>query len=130
MLERLIITVLLGALAVAAYWMLNRYQKQQVAVTVQKMDGQGQAKLLYFRSDHCTSCMAQSHYLAQLKAEYQALVQPIDVEKESGLTGQYNILTLPTTILIDGNGGVLHYNPGLTNPGKLTRQLENLRGES
>jgi len=35
-------------------------------------------------------------------------------------------MTLPTIILLDHQGQVRHINPGLTNPFKLTRQLEAL----
>jgi hypothetical protein len=56
----------------------------------------------------------------------QSLIEPIDAEQEETVTKQYNILTLPTTILIDRHGLVQHINYGLTNLTKLSQQIQAL----
>ena len=127
MLERVLITILISAVALLVYWLFNRYQKRRAAAVSQHMARPGRPRLLYFRSENCSSCLAQSHYLTRLEAEHQALIRPIDVETEAYLADQYNILTLPTTILIDGYGAVRHFNPGLTSPVKLAQQLADLQ---
>ena len=124
--ERFLITLIIGVLAVGAYWLLTAYQRRRVTVAHQQMAVPGRAKMLYFRSETCGACRAQGHYLAQLDDLHRALIESIDVEQKPELAQQYNIFTLPTTILIDSQGSVRHINPGLANPFKLTRQLEEL----
>ena len=127
MIERLLITLLIGIVMVMTYQLLQRYQRRRVTTVTQKTVEPSQAKILYFRSDHCGACLAQGHYLEALEAHYRMLIEPIDVEQAPELARQDNIMTLPTTILIDDQGSVRHINPGLANPFKLTRQLDALQ---
>jgi thiol-disulfide isomerase/thioredoxin len=124
MVERLFITILIGALAVGAYLLLNHWQRRRAAVANPQKGTPGHTRVLYFHSQHCGACRTQGHYLAQLDNLHRALIEPIDVDQSPELARQYNILTLPTTILIDREGRVRHVNSGLANPLKLTRQLE------
>lgn len=124
MLERLLITILIGALAVGAYLLLNYWPRRRAAVANQQKGTPGHTRVLYFHSEHCGACRTQGYYLAQLDDSHRALIEPIDIEQSPELARQYNILTLPTTILIDREGRVRYVNSGLVNPFKLTRQLE------
>jgi len=126
MLERLLITILIGLLAVGLYLLLNHWQQRRAAVAGQQMARPGQVKVLYFHSGHCGACHAQGHYLAQLDGPHRALIEPVDVEQSPELARLYNILSLPTTILIDRHGAVRYINPGLTHTLKLTRQLDDV----
>lgn len=126
MYERLLIAIILGLLVIAAYRGLLAIQRRRVTRAHQIATTPGRVRLLYFRSEHCGACLAQGHYLAQLDDLHRALIEPVDVEVEPALARQYNILTLPTTILIDQAGQVRYINSGLANPFKLTRQLEEL----
>lgn len=127
MVERLLLTLLIGLLAIVAYLILNRLQRRRATVVSQTPAAPRHARLLYFRSEHCGSCIAQRHYLAQLDDPHRTLIESIDVEQKPELARQYNIMTLPTTILIDREGRVRHINPGLANLFKLTRQIESLQ---
>ncbi len=126
MIERLLITLLISTLAVLAYRLFITYQRERATLVSQAIGNHHHPRLLYFGSQTCGACIAQGHYLAKLEAPFRAMVEAIDVEKMPHLAQQYGIMTLPTTILIDGTGKVRHINPGLTNPFKLTRQLEDL----
>ena len=126
MYERLLLTLIIGALAVGVYLLLNQWQRRRVIVANQPVAVPGHARVLYFRSEYCGACRAQGLYLAQLDDLHRALIEPIDVEQEPALARQYNILTLPTTILIDREGSVRYINPGVANPFKLAWQLEDL----
>ena len=126
MIERLLITLLISTLAVLAYRLFITYQQERVTLISQTIDSHNHPRLLYFLSETCGACIAQGHYLAQLDTSLRALVEAVDVEKMPHLAQQYGVMTLPTTIVIDGMGKARHINPGLTNPFKLTRQLEDL----
>src|SRR5690606_15354556 len=89
-------------------------------------DASGEAKLLYFYSAHCAGCALQARYLAQLDERFQALVQSIDAEQMLETARAYNVLTVPTTILVDADGAVQHIHYGVTPTSKLTGQLESL----
>jgi thioredoxin 1 len=82
--------------------------------------------ILYFRSDSCAPCLAQSHHLRQLERDMgdRLAVREIDAERESALAASYGIFTLPTTLVTDGRGQVRHVNYGLAPSAKLARQLE------
>jgi thioredoxin 1 len=82
--------------------------------------------ILYFRSDSCGPCLAQSHHLRQLALDMgeRLAVREIDAERESDLAADYGIFTLPTTLVTDGRGQVQHVNYGLAAKAKLARQLE------
>jgi thioredoxin-related protein len=126
MLERLLITLIIGIVVVVVYRLLLAYQRRRVTVASGQTAPAGRARVLYFRSDTCGACRVQGHYLDQLDDLHRALVEPVEVEQAPELARQYNILTLPTTILIDQAGQVRFINPGLANPTKLTGQLEQL----
>ena len=126
MFERLLLSLLIIALALGIYLWLNYRQRQRATIASRQMAAPGQARLLYFHSETCGACRAQGHYLAKLDNLHRALIEPVDVEQSPELARKYDILTLPTTILIDQEGNVRYINPGLANPFKLTRQLDDV----
>ena len=124
--ERILIILLISVLMITANLILNHWHRRRATIAGQQIDAPGRARLLYFRSEYCGACAAQTHYLEQLDDPYRALIEPIDVEQNPEQARQYHIMSLPTTILIDYEGKVRQVNPGLTNPFKLTRQLTEL----
>ena len=73
-------------------------------------------RILYFRSDSCTACRPQSEFLSRLQVEWTGrfLLEKIDADLEPEKAHQFQIMTLPTTILVDQSGSVKHINYGLT----------------
>ena len=126
MIERVLITVLIGAVVFSLYHLWLMTQRRRANVTHPAPAAPGHVRLLYFRSQQCGTCAAQALYLEKLDDAHRALVESIDAVQQPDVARQYNIMTLPTTIIINRNGDVRHINPGLTNPFKLTRQLEDL----
>jgi thiol-disulfide isomerase/thioredoxin len=126
MIERLLVTLLIAVLAVGIYLLFNYWQRRRASIANQQMAAPGHVRLLYFHSETCGACRAQGHYLSKLDDLHRALIEPVDVEQSPQLARQYDILTLPTTILIDREGAVRYINPGLADPFKLTRQLEDV----
>ncbi len=125
MTERLIISLLLAALAIALFWLARQAHARRATG---QLSPSGRARLLYFRGDHCAPCVTQSHFLDELAPVFAGKVQfeQIDVEREREAASRFAVFTLPTTLLIDGRGQVRHINYGLTPAGKLARQLEEI----
>lgn len=124
-LERAVISLALLALLGIAYLMVRRWQVQRIGQT----SGYGQRPaLLYFRSDHCAPCVTQSRLLQQLPEQFteQITIEQIDAEMERETAATFGIFTLPTILLLDRQGSIRHVNYGLTDAGKLARQVESV----
>ena len=74
-------------------------------------------KILKFYSDHCGPCKQQSKILDKVNVE----VESIDVENANNilLVEHYNILNLPTLVVLDDEDNVIHRFNGLTTQDKL-----------
>ena len=134
MLERLLLSLVITLLAAAVllglrFIHLRRASRLTAATaTVAEASVDRRPTILYFRSDNCAPCLAQSHHLRQLERDMgdRLAVREIDAERESDLAARYGIFTLPTTLVTDGGGQVKHVNYGLAPIAKLARQLENV----
>ena len=125
MLERLLITLGIVVVAAVAYGIFTRAQRRR-ASGAEPHAGEG-PRVLYFRSDHCTSCETQAELFAQLDAKTRDLIERVDVDAEPDRAEAYGVLTLPTTLIIDRNGEVQQINYGVVKPAKLREQLAEAR---
>jgi thioredoxin 1 len=125
MLERLLITLGIVVVAAVAYGIFTRAQRRR-ASGAESYAGEG-PRVLYFRSDHCTSCETQAELFARLDAETRDLIERVDVDAEPDRAEAYGVLTLPTTLIIDRNGEVQQINYGVVKPAKLRKQLAEAR---
>jgi thioredoxin 1 len=125
MVERLVLTLLLVLLGITAYYFFKRQHLRRVPAWRAHEE---RPLLLYFRSDYCPPCTTQARFLDQLPSTIasQIAIEKIDVEKEKNKADEYGVFTLPTTLLLDPSGVVRHINYGLTEPGKLARQVESV----
>ena len=129
MLDRLLTSLAIGLLAVAAVLVLRFVHSRRASRLSAKMTaGDERPTILYFRSDSCGPCRAQSHHLRQLERELgdRLAVREIDAEREGELAARYGIFTLPTTLIADSGGQVKHVNYGLAAATTLARQLESV----
>jgi len=79
--------------------------------------GDGNPTLLYFRSDECSSCRLQEGQILEAQRILERSGRTIAVLKfdamaDKGLVRALNILTVPTTVLINGDGSVASWNAG------------------
>jgi thioredoxin 1 len=133
MLERLLLSLAIALLAAVVLLSLRFVHLRRAsrltlaAATIAAATDDRRPTILYFRSDNCGPCLAQSHHLRQLERDMgdRLAVREIDAERESDLAARYGIFTLPTTLVTDGRGQVKHVNYGLAATAKLARQLEN-----
>ena len=125
-LERLFLTLILAATAVALCYAVRWWQGRRVALAAVPVAAD-RPTLLYFRADSCPSCPTQGRFVAEALANLghnPPMVQMVDAEQERETAARYAVFSLPTTIILDGRGTVRHINNGLTYPHQLVRQLE------
>jgi thiol-disulfide isomerase/thioredoxin len=75
--------------------------------------------LLYFWSAGCSQCTPQERQIEQAKAMLQQAgkffhVLKLNALEEEQLAKSMNVMTVPTTVLLDQQGRVAAWNPGLT----------------
>ncbi len=96
----------------------------------------GYPRLLYFWTEECAPCRAQEREINQAKKHLELSGVHLTVDKfnahsEKLSTERFNIMTVPTTVLLDSNGVVVGWNPGLTRASRLIDQVtKSLAGEA
>lgn len=126
MLDRIVITlIIMGGLGLL--WLAWRYYKIKVAQSIQPAEvTPGVPTLLYFSADYCAPCkLQQTPIVDNLTAKLgnAIAVKKYDVTQHPELAGRYQILTLPTTVVLNSQGQVVHINYGVIEQTKLEAQL-------
>jgi thiol-disulfide isomerase/thioredoxin len=85
----------------------------------------GKTTVLYFRSDACAPCAAQTRFLEMVRGQFgdRIAIEKIDADLDRERAERFGVFTLPTTLIVDAAGKVRHVNYGLTEPVKLAAQL-------
>jgi thiol-disulfide isomerase/thioredoxin len=78
----------------------------------------GLPTLLYFWTPDCVQCRSQEIYLedaaSKLKQRGKELnVKKINAQQENEFASLFRIITVPTIVLVDPNGNIAIWNPGL-----------------
>ena len=127
MFDRLLITLGLIGLLALGYAVFSWIQRRQATAAGRRestaSDGPGRARVLYFRSDECVSCATQARLFGELDQGTLSLIEKVDVDREKDRAAAYNVMTLPTTVVMDQTGEVKHINYGVVPPRRLKRQL-------
>lgn len=121
--ERLILALVISSLALASFVIYAWAQRRRLSNNGTEHSATGQRRLLYFYGRHCPGCATQSRLLDSLGEEMQERITRIDAEVMPELARAYQVLTLPTTIVLDPKGQVAHINYGLAYKTKLEKQL-------
>jgi thioredoxin-like negative regulator of GroEL len=82
--------------------------------------------ILYFTGESCTIChTAQKPALRTLASGLGDTIEirEIDIAVEPALARQYRVMSLPTTIVLDGSGQITDINVGFATGETLRRQL-------
>lgn len=83
--------------------------------------------LLYFTADHCAQCkLQQAPVLEQLYRDFQVPVHTIDAVAEPELARFFNVVTVPTTVVLDTQRRPAAINYGLASLPRLQEQLHAL----
>ncbi|MFQ5577386.1 MAG: thioredoxin family protein [Anaerolineae bacterium] len=123
---RLIITAaVVGGLSL--FWLGWQQYKRGLARAIRSAGAPGgKPALLYFRADYCAPCNLQQTPIVRRITRNQGNavnVQAVDVSRQPDMARRYKVLTLPTTIVLDGGGQVRHINYGVTPQARLEAQL-------
>ena len=85
----------------------------------------GEPYILYFTGDGCSVCRThQEPALAKLEG---VRIDKVDAVEERELAERFHVYTLPTTVVMSGEGRSLHVNYGYAPAGKLERQIADAR---
>jgi len=63
-------------------------------------------QVLYFSAKWCTACQATTPILESIKRSGEAQVAMVDVDYDVSLTEQYNIKSVPTTVILENGNEV------------------------
>jgi thioredoxin-like negative regulator of GroEL len=126
MLDRILIACALALFGIGSYVVLRGWHFWRASSLAPHT---GRPTLLYFRSDSCSPCVAQGHFVQQLQTQFaeRMVVEKIDADVDQEKAARFGIFTLPTTLIIDEAGVVRHVNYGLADARKLTQQLLSLQ---
>ena len=83
--------------------------------------------VLGFTGEYCLPCKTLQHpALERLRAQLGQSIQisEVDALEHADLAGRYGVLTVPTTVVLDGNRNVIAINYGVTQTEKLRQQIE------
>lgn len=122
MVERIILSAIIGLIAIAGFEFFNRVKRFRASTASQINKGEKGSSILYFRSDNCSGCAAQNQIIRQLAVDLQKAIKKIDVDENPQLAETYGVISLPTTLVMDAAGNARYINYGVVNPRKLTQQ--------
>ncbi len=131
MIERLIVAVVLLAVGVIAYRLVNRRQIQRTTALAPSdplLSGlkAGVATIVYFTTPTCIPCKTQQvPALNRLQQELGDAVQivRVDATEDPDAAQRWGVLSVPTTFVIDALGVTQAVNHGVAEADKLRQQL-------
>jgi thiol-disulfide isomerase/thioredoxin len=87
----------------------------------------GKPMLLYFWTSDCAQCKPQEQQIERAQAVLQKSgktlnVQKLNAHEEQPLAKLMNVMTVPTTVLLNSQGNVTTWNPGLTLADTIVKQ--------
>jgi thiol-disulfide isomerase/thioredoxin len=131
----LIIRLAILALVALSSWLLVRIGKHFVAVKRQRAlaapittFAHDKIHILSFSGEDCRQCKLQAPILQRiLEARGDAIsITEIDAQAEPELSARYQVLTVPTTVILDTSGKAQAINYGFANTQKLLTQIDAL----
>jgi thioredoxin-like negative regulator of GroEL len=92
----------------------------------------GKPVLLYFWTSDCAQCKPQERQIEKAITGLRQSGKTLEVQKynafeEQRLAKEMQVMTVPTTIILDSQGSVTAWNAGLTQAQKLVKQFEIIR---
>ncbi len=113
-------------LAMQRWWQRRLLGREVLGVASVAAD---RPDILYFTGENCTVChVAQRPALRRLRELLSDVaVREIDVARDPSLARRYRVMTLPTTVVIDGGGRTVAVNVGYASEAALRDQVEAAR---
>jgi thiol-disulfide isomerase/thioredoxin len=122
------IVFLIFPLAVKSYSAYNewklRSRKRRLPINIET----GKPVLLYFWTSQCAQCKPQERQIEQAQTILQQsgktlIVHKLNAIEEQSLAKLMRVMTVPTTVLLNSQGNVTTWNPGLTNANTIIKQF-------
>ena len=126
--ERALILAAFAAVALTAWWLVQRRAARRRDVTGLDAIGyrRGLPAVLYFTAPGCAPCeTVQKPALARLDERFQGRLQilEVDASEKPRLADTWGVLAVPTTFIIDAAGRPRRVNHGPTHEHTLMAQL-------
>jgi hypothetical protein len=91
--------------------------------------------LHYFWSEGCAPCKVQEAQIEEVRRTLAAvgatvLIARHNALEETALVKEMRVVTVPTTVVIGGNGRIVAWNPGFTGSRVLLQQIQTLVSSS
>ena len=134
MIERLVSSAIILSVFIAAGKVYGFYKKWKVNAHSTGKHLQGIIKpdkpvLLYFWTSDCAQCKPQEREIEKAITGLRESGKILEVYKynaleEQVLAKEMQVMTVPTTILLDSQGAIAAWNAGLTQTQKIVEQFE------
>ncbi len=125
--DRIEVALILMVAGVIAYRVLLWVQHRAVSRRAQTSGRMDRATLLVFTSPTCAPCkLQQLPIVNRLMVDWSDRidVRMIDVTEQPDVAQQYNVWSLPTSIVLKADRGVVAINQGVAHEKKLRGQFE------
>ncbi len=130
MIERLLIAAAVVAVCAAGYLLLQVYlalRRRAVLAASERESAAtlASATLIAFSTAECARCRDQARAIAALESRFggEVRVREVDALAEPALAERYAVMTVPTTVVLDGTGRPKSVNYGFASEGKLEAQV-------
>ena len=117
-----------GAVRLFSTLQRHRLRGQEIDPPPGSTTGNGVPHLLYFWTEECVQCRAQEREIERAERKLvdkgqRLVVKKLNAHREKVLTKRLNVMTVPTTVLLNSNGSVVGWNPGLTRAARIVDQF-------
>jgi thiol-disulfide isomerase/thioredoxin len=131
MVDRLLLTLIIGIILIGSYRLFTRYTLQKRVKHGLELDHFliGRPAILYFTTPGCVPCRTiQRPALDLVRAELEQTIQIIEIDAlaQPDLADKWGVLSVPTTFIIDGRGRPRRVNNGTVKAEKLIGQIREL----
>jgi thiol-disulfide isomerase/thioredoxin len=130
MVERALAAVILIAVAVAAWIIINRRALRRAAQNI-PVDpllttvAPGQPVIVYFTTPFCVPCKTQQRpALMQLQQDTHVQVIEVDATQDTAAADRWGVFSAPTTFVLNHQLQPRHVNRGVAGVDVLRRQIE------
>lgn len=126
MLERVAWALVVIGAGVALYVLLRRAHIAWVRRRAPRSAPTGRPTLLYFSTPGCAPCWSlQAPAVTQVEDELGEAIRVVRVDAllEPEVAARWGVLSVPTTIILDCDGQLCHFNHGFVTAAVLKRQI-------
>lgn len=124
-----VIAVALLVVVITVRFLYRRRLSSHVATTVADLVSRfdlphGEPAIIYLSGERCVQCIALQEPALQRLAQWRPVeVRKLDAAKATDITRRFNILTVPSTVVIGADHRVRGVNVGFADEETLRRQL-------